>query len=365
MFSAFDHECMSRALQLAELGLETTDPNPRVGCVVARGEEMIASGWHREAGGPHAEVFALEEAGEAARGATAYVTLEPCSHQGRTGACADVLIEAGVERVVCATLDNNPAINGNGVSRLEAAGIKVERGLLQEEAEALNSGFHKRMRVHQPWVRLKLAQSLDGATALANGHSEWISSEASRADVQKWRARSSAILTGIGTVLSDDPSLNVRTGECARQPLRVIVDSHWRTPADARTLALPGDVLIAGRDDKVIPAALKASPAGLLPLPGDAGMVNLPKLMARLADLEINELQVEAGATLAGSLLREKLIDEILIYQAPILLGSGSRQAFEFGPLQQMGDRVSLQWIETVHTGPDLRLRLRPEYRSH
>ena len=197
MFDSFDFDCMSHALQLAALGLETTHPNPRVGCVLAKNGEIIASGWHRKAGGAHAEIFALEKAGPAARGATAYVTLEPCSHRGRTGACTEALIEAGVDRVVCAVRDDNPRVNGNGVSRLEAAGIRVDEGLLQEQAESLNAGFFMRMRESRPWVRVKLAQSLDGGTALANGESQWISSEASRADVQNWRARSSAVMTGI------------------------------------------------------------------------------------------------------------------------------------------------------------------------
>jgi diaminohydroxyphosphoribosylaminopyrimidine deaminase/5-amino-6-(5-phosphoribosylamino)uracil reductase len=372
MFDSFDHECMSRALELAALGMETTDPNPRVGCVLAKNGEIIASGWHRNAGGAHAEIFALEQAGQAARGATAYVTLEPCSHQGRTGACADALIEAGVARVVCSVRDENPRVNGGGIARLEAAGIQVDEGLLQSQSESLNPGFFTRMRKNRPWVRVKLAQSLDGGTALENGDSQWISSDESRADVQRWRARSSAIMTGIGTVLSDDPSLNVRGGEAAdrfktdsveiQQPLRIIVDSHWRTPSHARTLGLPGQVLIAGRNDIDVPAALENSRAELLPLACDGGRVNLSELMLALAQREINELQIEAGATLTGALLINELVDEILIDQAPVLLGSGARDAFSFGPLKNMQQRINLQWIESVHSGPDLRLRLRPHY---
>ena len=362
MFDSFDHQCMSRALQLAELGLNSTDPNPRVGCVLARNGEIVATGWHRRRGEAHAEAKALESAGAAARGSTVYVTLEPCSHRGRTAACAPALIKAGVVRVVSAIGDDNPKVNGSGFSQLEAAGIRVETGLQRDRAQSLNAGFFMRMRHNRPWVRIKLAQSLDGGTALADGNSQWISSDASRADVQKWRARSSAVLTGIGTLLSDDPSLNVRIGESPRQPLRVIVDSHWRTPADALTLGLPGKVLIAGREDVEIPLPLKNSKAGLLALPTASGRVDLQALMRALSERAVNELQVEAGATLAGALLENRLVDEVLIYQAPILLGNATRNSFSIGPFESMAQRVSMQWIETAHTGPDLRLRLKPCY---
>ncbi len=353
---------MSQALQLAELGLNTTDPNPRVGCVLARNGEVIATGWHRRSGEAHAEIIALERAGAAARGTTAYVTLEPCSHHGRTPACAPALIKAGVVRVVSALRDDNPKVNGSGLCELEAAGIRVESGLQQDLAQSLNAGFFMRMRNNRPWVRIKFAQSLDGGTALSDGSSQWISSAASRADVQKWRARSSAVLTGIETLLSDNPSLNVRTGESPRQPLRVIVDSHWRTPANAHTLSLPGKVLIAGREDLEIPLPLKNSKAELLALPMDAGRVDLQSLMHALSERAVNELQVEAGATLAGALLEKQLVDEVLIYQAPILLGNATRGSFSIGPFKHMDQRVSMQWIETVHTGQDLRLRLKPCY---
>jgi diaminohydroxyphosphoribosylaminopyrimidine deaminase/5-amino-6-(5-phosphoribosylamino)uracil reductase len=361
MFDAFDHQCMAQALRLARRGLATTDPNPRVGCVLARNGEVVGSGWHRKAGEAHAEIHALREAGGRSSGATAYVTLEPCNHQGRTGACAKALTGAGISRVVCSTVDPNPRVNGGGLKDLEAAGIQVQSGLLEEQAEELNQGFFSRMRRNRPWVRVKLAQSLDGGTALANGVSQWISSEPSRTDVQRWRERSSAIMTGIGTVLADDPSLDVRTGS-TRQPLRVIVDSQWRTPASARTLRLPGQVLIAGRQDRPVPAELKATGALTLPLPADQDRVDLSYLMTALAEREVNELQVEAGAELAGALLQARLVDELLIYQAPLLLGSGTRTAMEFGPLQHMQDRIRLDWIETCQTGPDLRLRLQPRY---
>jgi diaminohydroxyphosphoribosylaminopyrimidine deaminase/5-amino-6-(5-phosphoribosylamino)uracil reductase len=365
MFDSFDQQCMALALQLAENGMETSDPNPRVGCVLAAQGEVIATGWHRECGGPHAEVNALQVAGSKALNSTAYVTLEPCSYHGRTPACTEALISAGVRRVVCATKDPNPRIDGNGIDRLSEEGIKVEFGLMESQAEILNEGFFKRMREGRPWVRVKLAQSLDGSTALANGSSQWISSEAARADVQKWRARSSAIMVGIGTVLADDPSLNVRGSENSRQPLRIIVDSYWRTPATTRTLGLPGKVIIAGRGDIEIPRMLRDSKAELLALTADHGRVDLKELLTSLAEFEVNELQVEGGSTLAGALLDSRLVDELLIYQAPLLLGQGARNAFAFGPLDKMDKRVSLQWIETVNIGGDLRLRLKPKYEEN
>jgi diaminohydroxyphosphoribosylaminopyrimidine deaminase/5-amino-6-(5-phosphoribosylamino)uracil reductase len=362
MFDAFDQQCMSRALELAARGLCSTDPNPRVGCVIARDGELLAEGWHQRAGEAHAEPQALAQAGEAARGATAYVTLEPCSHQGRTASCADALVEAGLSRVVGAIADPNPVVNGRGFERLRAAGVQVDTGLAQEQAEDLNAGFFMRMRERRPWVRVKLALSLDGKTALQDGSSQWISGEASRLDVQEWRARSSAVMTGIGTLLADDPSLNVRLDQHPRQPMRVIVDSHWRTPPGARTLALPGRVLIAGCGDFDIPPALRDTQAELLALPRAGERVDLHALVAALAERAVNELQVEAGATLAGALVDARLVDELLIYQAPLLLGGGSREAFAFGPLSMMDQRVELQKIESLALGRDLRLRFRPEY---
>ena len=362
MFGAFDHECMALALQMAERGMASSDPNPRVGCVLASEGRIVATGWHRKAGGPHAEVDALTEAGSAAKGATAYVTLEPCSYHGRTPACTEALISAGVERVVCASKDPNPRVNGNGIARLEAHGIRVDAGLMNEQAESLNAGFFMRMRQNRPWVRIKLAQSLDGNIALGNGSSQWISSQASREDVQAWRARSSALMTGIETVLVDDPSLNARGEGVTRQPLRVIVDSRWRTPPTARTLTLPGDVLIAGRSDMEIPRGLQDSAAELLSIESDKERVDLDALLEALASREVNELQVEGGAVLAGALLERQLVDELLIYQAPLILGEGSRNSLGLGPLTDMGQRISMQWIETTSVGSDLRLRLKPVY---
>lgn len=389
-FSPFDHSCMSLALRLAKKGINTTHPNPRVGCVIAKDDQILAQGWHQTTGGPHAETHALANAGDLANGATAYITLEPCSHHGLTPPCTGALIKAGITRVVCAMQDPNPAVAGNGIKQLRSAGIEVDCGLMEAAAEELNQGFAKRMRHGMPWVRVKMAQSLDGHIALANGTSQWISGPPARQDVQVWRARSDAILTGVGTVLADNPRLDVRLGEEAdarnddrlsvqpgvqpdpqfatmaekepRQPLRVIADSHWRTPADARLLNdNRGPVLIAGMDQYEIPAALANSVAELCPLPSQEGRVDLKALLKMLAARGINEVQVEAGAMMAGSLLAQNLIDELLIYQAPILLGGGAVSPFAAPRLDNMADRVHLKWLDSRRVGNDLRLRLRPE----
>jgi diaminohydroxyphosphoribosylaminopyrimidine deaminase/5-amino-6-(5-phosphoribosylamino)uracil reductase len=359
-FSHFDHECMAEALRLAERGMTSCHPNPRVGCVIARQGEVVGRGWHQRAGREHAEVLALAEAGPDARGGTAYVTLEPCSHHGRTGPCTSALIEAGIAEVVAAAADPNPLVDGEGFEQLAAAGISVRRGLMESAAEALNAGFFTRARHGRPWVRIKIAQSLDGRTALHDGFSKWISGAESRRDVQHWRARAAAVMTGIGTVLQDDPALTVRDVDVPAQPLRVIVDSRWRTPPGARTLGLPGSVLIAGRADLPVPQALHATPAGLLPLPTSGEQVDLAGLMSALAEREVNEVQVEAGPTLAGALLGSQLVDEILLYLAPSLLGDSARGAFSIGLLERMDQRVQLDWLESDRVGPDLRVRLRP-----
>lgn len=359
-YSVFDYECMAKALQLARKGLATTHPNPRVGCVIARDGQVVGSGWHEKAGGPHAEVFALREAGEKASGGTVYVTLEPCSHAGRTPPCVDALIDAQVARVVLATKDPNPSVNGNGIQRLQQAGIEVHSGLMEQQAEELNAGFMQRMREGRPWVRIKLAQSIDGHVALANGSSQWISSEESRADVQRWRARSDGILTGIGTVLADDPSLNVRGGDTERQPARIVIDSHWRTPRDARLMSLPGRVLIAGLQERPVPAELQNSGAELLPAPAFEGRVDMRAVLQALARREFNEIQVEAGATLCGTLLQRGLADELLIYQAPAVLGGTALSPFAYPRLDNMDDRVHLEWVDSRRIGGDLRLRLKP-----
>ena len=362
-FSAFDHECMAEALRLARRGLFTTDPNPRVGCVIADGGVFTGRGWHEAAGGPHAEVAALRDANRPVRGHTAYVTLEPCNHHGRTAPCVDALLEAGIARVVVASLDPNPEVSGGGLGRLSDAGVEVQSGLMQAEAEALNCGFLKRARTGLPWVRVKSAISLDGRTALGSGESQWISSEASRRDVQRWRARSSAILTGIGTLLADNPSLQARVEGPVRQPLRVVADSHWRTPPGCRLLEIPEQTLLAGDRDCPLPAALQASGVQCLQLTAGADGVDLEGLLAALGQRQVNEVQVEAGARLCGSLLQAGLVDEILIYQAPVLLGDGGPGPFLFGPLESMAERSHLKVLETTHLGDDLRIRLLPQSR--
>jgi diaminohydroxyphosphoribosylaminopyrimidine deaminase/5-amino-6-(5-phosphoribosylamino)uracil reductase len=371
MFSDFDRGAMTRALELAARGLTTTHPNPRVGCVLAARGRIIAEGWHVRAGEAHAEVVALAAAGGEAAGATAYVTLEPCSHHGRTPPCADALIAARVARVVYSIADPNPLIDGRGAAQLAAAGVVVEAGLMAAEAAELNAGFIKRMTTGRPWVRLKLAMSLDGRTALASGASRWVSGAAAREDVQHWRARSAAILTGIGTVLADDPRLDVRLaaeagGEGGRQPLRVVLDSELRMPPAARLLAAPGEVLIVtavpASDPRWEPrcAALAAHGARIETLPAVAGRVPLAAVLERLGELEINALQVEAGPTLAGELLRQALVDELLLYLAPKLLGPQARPLLALPELADLDAAPSLSICEVLRVGDDLRLLLKP-----
>ncbi|QGU33931.1 bifunctional diaminohydroxyphosphoribosylaminopyrimidine deaminase/5-amino-6-(5-phosphoribosylamino)uracil reductase RibD [Thermochromatium tepidum ATCC 43061] len=363
---------MAHAIRLAERGRYTTDPNPCVGCVLVRDGRVVGEGWHHRAGEPHAESLALRQAGEEARGATVYVTLEPCSHQGRTPPCADALIGAGVARVVCAMIDPNPRVSGRGIERLRQAGIVVELGCLEAEARALNPGFIKRHEQGRPYVRCKLGASLDGRTALATGESQWITSEAARRDVQRWRARSSAIVTGVGTVLGDDPRLNVRLTAAelpgmdpeapVRQPWRVVVDSYWRTPPGARLLGLPGRTLIAGIGPiNETATALEAAGAELIRLPEHNGRVDLVALMTELARREVNEVLLEAGATLAGAAVRAGLIDEILLYQAPCLLGQAARGLFDLPGINTLADRIDLEILEVRHIGVDLRIRARPK----
>ena len=363
-FNAFDYQCMASALQLARKGLNTTHPNPRVGCVISRNGQVIASGWHKKAGEAHAEINALREAGEKAVGGTAYVTLEPCSHSGRTPPCVEALISAKIARVVYAIEDPNPAVNGNGFERLKKAGIEVQCGLMAAQAEELNEGFLKRMRSGRPWLRIKLAQSMDGHIALANGSSQWISGPEARADVQNWRARSDAILTGIGTVLADDPSLNVRNSKNARQPARIIVDSHWRMPANAHLLSLSGEVLIAGLNENSVPEALRKTAAECMVLSSSEERVDMKALLAELGKRGFNEVQVEAGATLCGTLIQQGLVDELLIYQAPVILGGGAVSPFAAPRLDNMQDRVHLEWVDTRRIGRDLRLRFKPVYKD-
>lgn len=352
---AADSQWMARALQLAAQGLSTTSPNPRVGCVLVKGDEVVGEGWHVRAGEPHAEVHALRAAGDRTRGATAYVTLEPCSHHGRTPPCADALIAAGVARVVCAMQDPNPQVAGQGIARLRAAGIAVESGLMEAAARELNVGFVSRMTRGTPWVRSKIAASLDGRTALANGVSQWITGAAARQDVQQLRARSCAVLTGIGTVLADDPQLNVRIAT-ERQPLRVVLDSTLRMPPAARMLQ-SGKVLVctASRDaDKR--AALERQGVEVLLLANASGRVDLQAVLRELARRGINEVLVEAGRKLNGALLQAGLVDELVLYLAPQLLGDAARGMADLGELLRLEQRVALAWSDVRRVGEDLRI---------
>ena len=359
MFSPSDREHMAEALRLAEMGLYTTTPNPRVGCVIVHDGQVVGTGWHDKAGGPHAEIVALRAAGARARGATAYVSLEPCSHHGRTPPCADALIGAGVARVVAAMQDPNSKVAGGGFARLRAAGIQAESGLMEEAARELNIGFVARMSRGRPWVRMKIAASLDGRTALANGRSQWITGPEARRDGHAWRARACAVLTGIGTVRDDDPQLNVREVETSRQPLKVVVDSRLELPLSARLLQT-GPVLVAAAvDDAAGTAALRARGAEVVVLPNARGKVELADLMRELARRELNEVHVEAGFKLNGSLLQAGLVDELLVYLAPSILGDGARGMFSLPELAVLADKRLVQFTHVHTLGSDLRIRAR------
>jgi len=350
---------MARALELAALGMFTTTPNPRVGCVLVHDGAVVGEGWHERAGEPHAEVHALRAAGSRARGATAYVSLEPCDHHGRTPPCAQALIEAGVARVVAAMEDPNPLVAGGGLARLRAAGIETASGLLAEEAAELNIGFVSRMRRARPWVRMKTAASLDGRTALANGTSQWITGPAARADGHRWRARSCAVLTGIGTLLHDDSRLTVREVETPRQPLRIVVDRNLELPVDARILE-GGGVLVftaAGAAGKA--RELAARGAEVIEMADARGKVDLPAAMRELARRGMNEILVESGNRLNGALLRAQVVDELLLYLAPQLLGDRARGMFDLGELTALEQRIDLDVREMRSIGPDLHLRAR------
>ena len=362
-FTVDDRRLMARALELAARGLNTTHPNPRVGCVIAAGSTVIAEGWHVQAGGLHAEADALAKAGDAARGATAYVTLEPCCHSGRTPPCTAALIAAGIRRVVYGAADPNPRVNGGGEQALRSAGIDVNGGLLAAESERLNSGFMLRMRRGWPLVRTKIAASLDGRTALADGRSQWLTCEAARQDVQRWRARSAAILTGVGTVLADDPALNVRESGRALpvQPLRVILDSTCRTPPAARILARPGTVLLFAGGDNARRAVLSARGTLVETAPAAARGVDLEAVLRRLAELEINEVWVEAGPTLNGALLAAGLVDELVVYLAASVLGASARGMFDTPPLASLAVRPEFRLQSARHLGDDLRLIYTPK----
>ncbi|MFQ5994028.1 MAG: bifunctional diaminohydroxyphosphoribosylaminopyrimidine deaminase/5-amino-6-(5-phosphoribosylamino)uracil reductase RibD [Acidiferrobacterales bacterium] len=354
--SASDLQHMAHALRLAQRGLYTTDPNPRVGCVIAKNDEVLGEGWHVRAGGPHAELHALEVAGNDADGATAFVTLEPCSHQGRTPPCVAALVKACVGRVVAAMEDPSPQISGSGFAALAQAGIPTEVGLLQAQAEALNPGFISRVRRGRPFVRAKLAASLDGRTAMPNGESQWITSEAARADVQHWRARSSAILCGVETVLADDPRFTVRALDIGRQPLRVVVDSTLRTPPSAKLLEgdAPTLIVTAARESSQLGNVCRAG-AEILCLPADDGAVDLHALLRHLASREVNEVLVESGAMLTGAMLQADLIDELVLYFAPTLMGSEAKPMFNLPGLEQLTDRIALTIEDVRAVGSDWR----------
>ena len=355
-FSAVDHGMMARALQLAERGLWTTTPNPRVGCVLVRAGEIVGEGWHERAGEGHAEVNALRAAGELARGATAYVTLEPCSHHGRTPPCAEALIAAGVSRVVAAMSDPNPLVAGNGLAMLQAAGIVTASGLLEGEARELNIGFVARMTRGRPWLRLKAAASLDGKTALNNGVSQWITGPEARRDGQRWRARACAVLTGIGTVRDDDPQLTVREVAMTRQPLRVVVDSKLETPLTAKILRGGAVLVAAAVDDEKRANSLRAAGAEVVVLPNPHGKVDLKNLLEELGRRGINEVHAEAGFNLNGSLLREGLVDELLLYLAPCVIGHQASSLFNLPELTSLDGKRRLDIRDLRQVGEDIRL---------
>lgn len=350
---------MARALELARRGLYTTTPNPRVGCVIVHDGAVVGEGWHQRAGEPHAEVLALQAAGERAKGATAYVTLEPCAHHGRTPPCCDALAAAGVARVVAAMEDPNPQVAGKGFAMLRAANVAVQGGLMAQEAEELNIGFVSRMRRGRPWVRLKVAASLDGKTALSNGQSQWITDEAARRDGHAWRAQACAVLTGIGTVKDDNPQLTVRHVATPRQPQRIVIDSRLETPDDAKLLGEGTLIVAASAKNTARVEALRACGAEILVLPNASGKVELGDLMLELGRRGINELHVEAGYKLNGSLMNEGLVDELLVYLAPSLLGDTARGMFHMPQLQSLAGKRKLAFIDVRRFGPDLRILAR------
>ena len=366
-----DHLYMAQALRLAERGLYTTMPNPRVGCVLVKGDQVIAEGWHYRAGEAHAEVHALQQAGERARGATAYVTLEPCNHSGRTGPCSEALLAAGVVRVVFAMEDPNPQVAGSGLERLRAAGVVIDGPVLEDDARALNPGFLKRMERKLPFVRCKLAMSLDGRTAMASGQSKWVTGRKSREDVQRLRARSCAIVSGIDTVISDNAALIVRVDElqlsnaedaAAKQPLRVILDSRLRLGRDAELLRHPSPILLIHNGEQDNAARLNDWPAHveLLAIPDSHGRIDLLAVLRELARRQCNEVLVEAGATLAGSFLRRGLLDELIIYVAPKLLGSSARPLFDL-PLHTMSAALPVKVRDMRAVGDDWRITAVPD----
>ena len=363
---------MARAIQLAKRGYFTARPNPRVGCIIVKNARVIGEGFHRRAGEPHAEVHALKEAGDAAAAATLYVTLEPCTHTGLTPPCVDALIAAGIKRVVVAITDPNPAVCGRGIKRLRAAGIEVTEGVLEAEARNLNVGFIKRMQHGLPYVRVKLAMSLDGRTAMASGESQWITGADARADVHRLRAASGAILTGSGTVMADNPALTFRLDEYPQlaqeipadteQPLRVICDSSLQSPANAKIFSQPGQTLIATRSSSQQSDALQRERVEMLPVQESGAKVSLPAVLQALAARGINDVMVEAGAGMAGALLGEQLVDEFVIYMAPHLMGDNARGLFVLPALTAMADRIEVKINDIRAVGDDWKITATPLY---
>ena len=361
-FSANDHIYMTRALQLAEQGMLTTMPNPRVGCVIVKNGKIIGEGAHLKPGEPHAEVFALQQASDAAKGATLYVTLEPCSHTGRTPPCAQAIVNAGVGKVIAAMQDPNPQVSGSGLAYLQSHHIETASGLMQTQAEALNPGFILRMIKNLPFVRSKIAASLDGKTALNNGESLWITDEPARMDVQHWRARSCAILTGIGTVLADNPNMTVRELNVDRQPLKVIVDSQLQISPEAKILQGGNALITFSQANQAKEKQLLKAGVELLCIPNSEGKVCLKTLLSHLASREINEVLVEGGAGLNGALMAQSLIDELLIYYAPKLMGGAAKSMFAMPEFTHMNQAITLDIIDMRQIGVDIRLRAKPHY---
>ncbi|MBE9563543.1 MAG: bifunctional diaminohydroxyphosphoribosylaminopyrimidine deaminase/5-amino-6-(5-phosphoribosylamino)uracil reductase RibD [Proteobacteria bacterium] len=365
-----DQYYMAHALRLARKGLWTTDPNPRVGCVIVHDGKIVGEGWHKEAGKPHAEVNALEQAKGKSKGATCYVTLEPCCHHGRTPPCTDALVKAGVARVVVAMTDPNPLVSSKGIEQLLKAGIIVDTGILAKDAEKLNPGFLTRMRYNRPYIRCKLGMSLDGRTAMASTESQWITSQDARREVQCLRARSSAIMTGAGTVLADNPRLTVRDEELTcklqpeikvKQPLRVVVDTHLSMQPNAIMLGLPGQTIIfTASKSKSVKSILEKTGAHVIHL-AERGMVDLPAACQLLAEkYEVNELQIEAGATLSGAMLRAGLVDELIIYMAPMLMGNKARGLFNLPEIERLNQHIPLNIADIRAVGRDWRITAYP-----
>ena len=370
MASASDHLYMSKALRLARKGLYTTRPNPCVGCVIVQGDQVVGEGYHERAGEPHAEVHALAMAGERAKGATAYVTLEPCSYFGRTPPCAEALIKAGVARVVAAMEDPNPKVSGKGMSMLKAEGIETLVGVMETEARALNPGFIKRMQTGRPYVRAKLAMSLDGRTAMASGESQWITGPQARSEVQRLRARSSAIVTGVESILHDNSALTLREAELnlpeaselvQKQPLRVVLDSSLRTPVDARVITEPGDVMIfcSVQAEKKHKRALEEAGAEVLMLDSHDGRINLEQMLEILATKDCNDVLLETGATLAGSMTQQGLVDELIVFMAPTLMGSSARPLLDM-PFASMSEKLNLNITDIRAVGNDWKITAFP-----